>query len=277
MRRVQRLPAVLVLLVALAGCGPTEQEQLADMHAKFERASRETSLKSSTYYDLVQSCLTQVIDRRVAEVWAESAAKGEFPPSVVALDNARLRTSVADSIKDGSFGKMEEIPEAALEKCVPSYEAGSRYNGSFAQTFADNAYRQAKQKYLDQIGDIQRDRDAKKAVANQAALKREEPALWAGLHTCAFEGAARLALASDEPAETIVAATFALCRPQRTALIELHRLYGDLVFTDEMMDKVETRVAGALVLEVIRARATKAASPSPPLPVPPRPNPDQSI
>jgi hypothetical protein len=122
---------------------------------------------------------------------------------------------------------------------------------------------------------------AKKAAANQAALKREEPALWAALHECAFGGAARLALVSDEPAEAIVAATFAACRPQRTALIELHKRYGDLAFTDERMDKVEERVAGALVLEVIRARAAKSAPVSPttppPLPAPPRSNPDHSI
>jgi hypothetical protein len=226
-----------------------------------------------------QGCLKQEIGQRVTALWAESAAKGELPLSVVAQDEAWLKISVADRIKDGSFGKMEEIPEAALEKCVPSYVAGTIYNGTFAQTFAVSTYQQAKNKYENQIADIRREQDAKKAAANQAALKREEPALWAELHACTFGGAARLALVSDEPAEAIVAATFAACRPQRTALIELHKRYGDVAFTDERMDKVEERVAGALVLEVIRARAAKSApvSPTTPLPAPPRSNPDQSI
>jgi hypothetical protein len=232
--------------------------------------------------DVWQSCLKQEIVQRVTALWAASAARGEWPPSIhaqiVGLDET---TVVSVAVSRAGDGHMEEIPEAALEKCVPSYVVGSKYNGSFAQTFADSTYQQAKNEYVRQIVEIEKERDAKKAAENQAALKREEPPLWAALHTCAFEGAARLALVSDEPAEAIVAATFAACRPQRTALIELHKRCGDLAFTDEMMDKVEARVAGALVLEVIRARAAKAApgapTTPPPLSAPPRPIPGQPI
>ena len=153
--------------------------------------------------------------------------------------------------------------------------------GRYEELFAEEAFSRANAPYRATRDAAQNELRAKKAAENQAALKREEPALWAALHECAFGGAARLALVSDEPAEAIVAATFAACRPERTALIELHKHYGDLAFTDEMMDKVEARVAGALVLEVIRARAAKSAPVSPTTPppsaAPPRSNPAHSI
>ena len=208
----------------------------------------------------------------MSEVWAAPAARGEWPPSLhtewTALDTAREEDVIA-----GAVAARQAMLDAVLEECLPT----SRMRDIYAKIFADSAYSHAEEKYVRQITEAEREKGAKKAAENQAALKREEPAVWAALHECAFGGAARLALASDEPAETIVAATFAACRPQRTALIELHKRYGDLSLTDELMDKVEARVAGALVLEVIRARAAKSAPAAPITPTPAPSKPEQSI
>lgn len=243
--------AILVLLAALPGCGPPQ-------------APRSTPVSLVARQHEWQECLKHDIEPRVADAWASSA--------VQRLDLATER----------------DIITAALEKCFPSEfhrqvssdvlaQYGYMWGGRYEELFADEVFSRANAPYVAARDAAQNELWAKKAAENQAALKREEPALWAELHTCAFEGAARLALVSDESAETIVAATFAACRPQRAALIELHQRYGDTGFTDALMDKVEARVAGALVLEVIRARAVKSVPPSPPLPTLSPSKPEQSI
>src|ERR1039458_5660725 len=173
--------------------------------------------------------------------------------------------------------KTQQAIESAISECVPNFIDLPISQQDLTRSEAISAETSANSKLYGVYLSKQQEIEAKKAADDQAVLKRKEPALWGELRTCAFEGAARLALVSGEPAEAIVAATFAACRPQRTALIELHKRYGDLAFTDEMMDKVEAGVAGALVLEVIRARAAKAASSSPPLPTPSPSKPEQSI
>lgn len=90
-----------------------------------------------------QSCLEQEIGRRVSETWAASAAVGEYPPSVIAHDKAAL------SGRD--YSSMDEIPAAALEKCLQSYKRGSKYSGSYPEVLADSIYGTAKGRYEAQI------------------------------------------------------------------------------------------------------------------------------
>jgi hypothetical protein len=92
-------------------------------------------------------------------------------------------------------------------------------------------------------------------------------------HDCLFAGADGLALVFDEPADVIVSTAYTACRPQRTAIVELHKRYGDAAFDDQIMDRVEAGVAATLILEVIRIREATpepAALDKPPsLPTPP--------
>jgi len=208
-------------------------------------------------------CLKRDIERRVSQVWSAPAAAGEFPASMLAPDKTY----------SGPTPRLDEIPAAALEKCVPSYHSGTKYiSGSTVQAFADNTYYQAKQKYVAQILEILRDRETRKTAADQASLTREEPAIMNDYHDCIFVDADRLALVSDEPAQVIVSSAYAACHPQRTAIVELHKRYGDAAFNDQVMDRVEAGVAGTLILEVLRVReavpAPAAPNTPPPLPAP---------
>lgn len=100
------------------------------------------------------------------------------------------------------------------------------------------------------------------AAEDRAKLKAAEPPVFANYRNCIFGNAARLAVITNEPAETVARAAYAACWPQRTALLDVHKRYGDPGFNDEVMNRIEDGVSGALVLAVIQARAAKAA-PSP--------------
>jgi hypothetical protein len=197
-----------------------------------------------------QPCLKQQIERGVAAVWTNPAAEGKFPPSVMAPDKN----------ESGTAPSLDEIPAAALEKCVPSYHLGTKYtSGSRLQAFADSAYYEAKQKYVSQITAILRDREIKQAADDQARLAQEEPAIMNSYHDCLFQGVDWMALVFDEPAQDIVSTTYTACRPQRAAIVELHKRYGDAGFNDQIMDRVEAGVAATLILEVIRVREATPA------------------
>lgn len=110
----------------------------------------------------------------------------------------------------------------------------------------------------------QRQQDlTRKAEEDRVKLEAEEPAIFAKYRDCIYTNAARLALISDEPAEVVVSAAYAACHLQREALVELHMRYGDPGFDDRTMDEVEHRVAGALELTVIQARAARRGPPPP--------------
>jgi hypothetical protein len=208
-----------------------------------------------------QACLKRQIERRVADVWAAPAAEGEFPASVISPAEDHAST----------LSGLDEIPAAALEKCIPSYRLGTKYTSvSRVQAFADSTYYAAKQKYVSQIGEILRDREVKKTADDQARLTQGEPAVMNDYHECLFQGVDWMALVFDEPAQDIVSTTYTACRPQRTAIVELHKRYGDAAFNDQIMDRVETGVAATLILEVIRVReaAPAQAVPEPPLSLP---------
>jgi hypothetical protein len=210
-----------------------------------------------------QACLKQHIERGVSEVWAAPAAEGEFPASVIAPDKNESRL----------MASLDEIPAAALEKCLPSYHLGTKYtSGSRVQAFADSVYYEAKQKYVSQITEILHNREIKKTADDQARLTQEEPTIMNDYHDCLFQGVDWMALVFDEPAQKIVSTTYTACRPQRTAIVELHKRYGDSAFNDQIMDRVEAGVAATLILEVIRVReatpAPAAPEAAPSLPAP---------
>ena len=116
----------------------------------------------------------------------------------------------------------------------------------------------------------QRQRDlAKKAEEDQVKLKQAEQALFADWRNCLFDSVRGLATISGESAEVIVKATYAACRPQRQKVVEFHTSYGDSSFS-RIIDEVERRVAGDLMLEVLQVRAMKLAPP-PTMPPPTRP------
>jgi hypothetical protein len=237
----------LTLLAVLTGCAGQPPPSSA------------TSSPAPTIVRAVvgQGCLKQQIERRVSEVWAAPAAEGEFPASVIAADKHDSSTPA----------RLDEIAVAALEKCVPGYDLGTRYTaGSKVQAFAEAAYYAARQKYVSQITEIVRVRESKKSADDQTRLTQGEPAVMNDFHDCLFEGVDWMALVFDEPAQVIVSSTYTACRPQRTAILELHKRYGDTAFNDQIMDRVEAGVAATLILEVIRVREATPALAAPDTP-----------
>ena len=107
------------------------------------------------------------------------------------------------------------------------------------------------------------------AADDRAKLKAAEPPVFANYRNCVYGNAARLAVISNEPADTVVRAAYAACHSQRMVLTELHKRYGDPGFDDEMMDRIEAGASGAFVLTVIQARAAKATRSPGPAPAPP--------
>jgi hypothetical protein len=245
---------ILALLVGLVGCDDLPPPRTANSPPSPMVVRPAES----------QVCVKREIQRRVSEVWAAPAAAGEFPPSVTAPDKKQ----------SGRLPTLDEIPTAALEKCIPLYQLGTKYTSSSrVQAFANATYYAARQKYLSQIIGILRDRESKKTAEDQASLTRGEPDVMNDYHNCLFVGADGMGLVSDEPAEAVVATVYAACRPLRTAVVELHKRYGDAAFNDQIMDRVEAGVTGTLILEVIRIREAVPAPASPDqppsLPTPP--------
>jgi hypothetical protein len=97
---------ILVLLVGLVGCDDLPPPRTANSPPSPPAES--------------QVCVKREIQRRVSEVWAAPAAAGEFPPSVIAPDKNPF----------GRLPTLDEIPAAALEKCIPLYQLGTKYTSS---------------------------------------------------------------------------------------------------------------------------------------------------
>jgi hypothetical protein len=73
-----------------------------------------------------------------------------------------------------------------------------------------------------------------------------------------------MAILSSEAAEIIREAAFASCQNERNAILEIHRRYKDRWFSEEALDVADKRLAGAVLLEIIRKRAIPIQPPSAP-------------
>ena len=229
-----------------------------------------------------ENCLKQEIEPLVAAVWAERAARGEYPdlPTTKGTNALEIVQSAAMAAYQGTDAESKVLA-AALNKCLPSRHPWSGYvRKTFPGMEAARIYDEAENKYLKQIQDIHREREAKKTAENQARLKQEEPAIARRWRDCIFTNAERLALASEELAEVIVSASYAACGQEREAILELHRRYEDHNLDVDMMEAIERRLAPDLTLAVIRARAAKHGPPpaqAPPAPSPPPAPEERSI
>ena len=228
-----------ILLAAMAGCGSPQPQGLSD--------SRPSPVARQQAW---QECLKQNIEPRVADAWADSPNKGP------------------------DFDKERDLIGVSLEKCFPSEfhrkvssdplaKYGYMWGPSprYEEMFADELLSLTKAPYIAARDAADNEVMAKKVADDKTKLKQEEPALLASYRGCIFANAARLAVVSEEPAEAVVGATYAACWPQRMALLDLHRRYGDLQFDERVMDRIEGGLAGTLMLTVIQARSAKHEAP----------------
>jgi len=273
MRRVQRLPAVLVLLVALAGCDAPRStyytygsNQVFCPKCDDGKAPPSADSPSPAFHEsgvLYFSCLGQEIEPRASELWAAPAAEGKYPP-------LNFRREVSQGWSD-PYLPLPEIVVSALEKCVPGYKRDPTRTASLqVERLADAIYTNVRNKYSQIANDVVSSRNDQKIAENQARLNQGEPAFIAKHRDCIFANATGMAVVSEEPAAVVASAAFAACRQQREAIVELHRRYGDAAFSDETMDKIEARVAPTIILMVIQARAAKRKE-VPPTQIPPVP------
>jgi hypothetical protein len=229
----------VIALLALAGCGlPNDQPITPPYVSAFE------------LFHQSEQCLTGVFDRTMADHYA-----GKEDASIMPT------------------GPQSPVVSSAIDQCVAGFDLQDSNGQWVLRGFTSTLAMEAQGRVLDARSERRREIYAANAAENQAKLKAEEPDVLDNYRNCIFTNAARLAVVSEEPADVVVRATYSACRPQRTALVELHKRYGDPGFDDERMNRIEDGVAGALILTVIRARATQRAAPAPETPTPASPTP----
>ena len=124
---------------------------------------------------------------------------------------------------------------------------------------------------IQQFDDQLRKTQAEQRQRETEYIKKNEGNLLENYRKCLIYNVDKMAISSNEAAETIVDAALAACHPQRMAIEQLHVNNGDSSYAGgELMDMVEVRLRGRLLLEVLSARATHAPSqtPSPTQPEP---------
>jgi hypothetical protein len=97
------------------------------------------------------------------------------------------------------------------------------------------------------------------------AEKEQETQAGRTYYLCLVHHAQILALASNEPAEVIAEAAFPSCSSERQAVLDVYR-YHNSFFDSKAMDMVDGKFKQSLLLEVIKARAQRAAPLEPPPP-----------
>jgi hypothetical protein len=230
-------------LLALVGCGPPNDKPITS-----------PNISSSEFLQQSGPCLIGVFDRIMTEHY-------------VGMGDASIIPT----------GPQSQVVSSAIDQCVVGFDLQDSNTQWVFRADASVFAMEAQSKALKAWSERRHESYAAKAAESQAKLKAEEPAILAIYRNCIFASAARLAVVSEEPAEVVVRATYAACRPQRMALIDLHKRYDDSGFDDERMDRIEDRVAGALMLTVMRARAEQRGPP--PTQIPPAstspPSPDE--
>jgi hypothetical protein len=108
-----------------------------------------------------------------------------------------------------------------------------------------------------------RSQEDKQAALDAPKLEIEGTAASRAYGDCLFGHAIAMAISSPEAAEIIREAAFASCQSERNAILEIHRRYKDRWFSEEAMDVADQRLAGTVLLEIIKKRAIPV-QPSPP-------------
>jgi hypothetical protein len=87
-------------------------------------------------------------------------------------------------------------------------------------------------------------------------LKEEGDAAMGAYGDCILQSAPRtLGLVSSESAETVREAVFAACPKEREAIIDVHHRYHDGHINNEVMDRIDKKLASTVLLEIIKAHA----------------------
>jgi hypothetical protein len=110
----------------------------------------------------------------------------------------------------------------------------------------------------------QRSKEERQAALDAPKLELESTASTRAYGDCLFGHAIAMAILSTEAAEVIREAAFASCQNERNAILEVHRRYKDRWFSEEAMVVADKRLAGAVLLEIIKKRATPIQPPSVP-------------
>ena len=101
------------------------------------------------------------------------------------------------------------------------------------------------------------EKDAQQEAANDAKGK-----VAAGAYRdCVFASIKMLAVISTEPAEDVKKAALAACQDKREAILHIDIENGHGHLWKGVLDELDKRMEGQLILEIIKARALRRASP----------------
>jgi hypothetical protein len=159
--------------------------------------------------------------------------------------------------------ETRQTVESAIRECVPDFVILSTLQQDLIRSQAIVSEHVANWRHAKVYWNKQPEIEAKIRAENEASLKREVDAAIGKLRDCLSVNVTGLAVVSTEPAEVIVQAAYAACRPQREAAKAIYnRQRSDPGAGDRIMDGIERGVMGHWMLTVIQARAANRRSPS---------------
>jgi hypothetical protein len=178
---------------------------------------------------------------------------------------------VADAVKraveSGTWDPdLKLIGNHAIDVCAARFSNGipvQQSDRSVAETLGKEALNALTNAYMERQRAALRKKVDEQAALDAPKLEAESAAASRLYGDCLFGHAKEIALISTESAEVVREAAFAACIAERNAITEIHRRYKDQWFDEQALDIADKRVAGALLLEIIKARAVGSPPPSP--------------
>jgi hypothetical protein len=168
---------------------------------------------------------------------------------------------------------VKQIGEQVLATCSARFSNGiavqdrDRQSAELRATDALNALMKSD---IEKQRRAKRERDLGYEALDARKLTAESNEALQRYGQCLHSHVDTLAVNSTEPAEVIARAAFASCQDERRSILEIHRQYHDTLFDDELLEAIDKRVADSLLLEVIKARASRQ-------PAQPNAGPDKAI
>ena len=210
------------------------------------------------------------------------AAASPSPRNPVAAYDC-MKTAAKDALARGLVNPdWPTIAQDALENYAAKACVGQPPNSAtlpYAMAAASEALSDWEKAHPEKEVERQRERVRQEAehgnemARQQADLKAELNSLETVYYKCLFERSAVLARASTEPAETLVRATLAACRAQRSEVVSAYGRHGEQGGEEIMVD-FDLIAENDLILNIIAERAREPApAPARPLPAKPRETP----
>jgi hypothetical protein len=186
--------------------------------------------------------------------------------------------AVKRAVESGTWDPdLKRIGNHAIDVCAARFSNGvpvQQSDRSVAETVGKETLNTLMNAYIEKQRAALRKKVDEQAALDAPKLKTESAAASRLYGDCLLRHAKQIAVISTESAEVVREAAFAACIAERNAITEIHRRYKDQWFDEQALDIADKRMAGALLLEIIKTRAAGSPQPSPKRAPPPT---DRSI